>query len=137
MIFTCPLLSWYTISYHSKENSNAVVSPFPFNIFMPLSNLGFIRLQEEFFILRASSCSSVPQYIPSLPMLSVYGVAHSLLLGVVDRDFPFIEDETHTALSLLEIKLNYNIFFKLKQSCLINLFVGNLYLLKIYSLSIL
>ena len=39
-------------------------------------------------------------------MLAVYGVAHSLPLGGVDKEFPFIEDEikgiSHTFLVLLE-----------------------------------
>ena len=48
MIFTCPLLSWCTISSLFRGNNNVVVFPFPFHIFMPLTNMWFIRLQGHF-----------------------------------------------------------------------------------------
>ena len=48
MIFTCPLLSWCKISSPFRENSNVVVFPLPFHIFMPLTNMWFIRLQGHF-----------------------------------------------------------------------------------------
>ena len=34
MIFTCSLLSWWTISSHFKQNNNMVVFPFPLHNFM-------------------------------------------------------------------------------------------------------
>ena len=45
MVFTCPILSWCTISSPFRENNNVVVFPFLFHIFMLLANLWFIRLQ--------------------------------------------------------------------------------------------
>ena len=46
MIFTCLLLSSCTISSLFGENNNVVVFPFPFHIFMPLTKLWFVCLQE-------------------------------------------------------------------------------------------
>ena len=91
---------------------------FSFHIFMPLANL-FIRLQGYFPILSTRSFPDVyplirpprrpltldtgriliPKFIRSCPMLAVYDLAHSLPLGGVGRDFPFIEDETRRQFS--------------------------------------
>ena len=43
----------------------------------------------------------VPGFTRSPPTLAVYDVAHSLPLGGVGRDFPFIEDETQGHFSYL------------------------------------
>ena len=37
IVFTCPLLSWCTISSLFRENNKVVVFRFPFHIFMPLA----------------------------------------------------------------------------------------------------
>ena len=43
----------------------------------------------------------IPGFIRSPPKLAVYDVPHSLLLGGVDMDFPFTEDETRRHFSYL------------------------------------
>ena len=52
-------LSWCTISNAFSENIDMAIFPFPFQIFIPLANLWFIRLQGEFPILRTWSCSDL------------------------------------------------------------------------------
>ena len=65
MVFTCPLLSWCTISSLFRENNNVVVLLFPFHIFMLLANLWFIHLQGLFPILRTQSCPDLYPLIRS------------------------------------------------------------------------
>ena len=43
----------------------------------------------------------IPGFIRYTPRLAICNVAKSLLLGVVDRDFPFTEDETRGHFSYL------------------------------------
>ena len=108
VMFTCPLLSSFTILISFMKN-NVVVFPFPFHIFMPLINLCLFRLQAEFPILRTRSFPEyytlirlprrllaldrwrtlIPGLIRSPPMLAVYWVAHSLLLGGVVMNYLF------------------------------------------------
>ena len=117
----CTLLSWCEISNHFKENNNLVVFPFPFHIFMPLTNLWFIRLQGYCPILRTRSSLDlyplirppkrrlalgrgrilIPGFIRSPPTLAVYDVAHSLPLGGAGRGSPSLrmrpEGISHTS----------------------------------------
>ena len=121
MVFTCLLLSLCKICSPFRENNNVVVFPFPFNIFMPLTNLWFIHLQGYFPILRTKSCpdlyplirtagrSLVPsrgrililEFIWSPPTLAVYDVAHSLPLRGPGKCIPFTEDKTQRHSSYL------------------------------------
>ena len=86
----------------------------PFHMFMPLSNLWYIRLQGYFPILRARNFPGlyplvlppirlltfgrgrilIPALIRSLPTVAVYDVARSLPLGGASREFTFTEDGT-------------------------------------------
>jgi hypothetical protein len=82
---------------------NAVVFPFPSDIFMPLAKLWFICLQEQFPILRTRNSPDlyllihpltlILEFVQSPFMLAIYSIiAHTLSLRDVDRDFPFTED---------------------------------------------
>jgi hypothetical protein len=88
---------------------------------MSFANLRFIRLQGYFSILWTRICPDlcplirpprrplalgrgrilIQGFIQSPPALAVCDVAHSLPLGMVDRDFPFAEDETRRHFSYL------------------------------------
>ena len=120
LVFTCPLFSRCTILSLFRENNNMVLLPFPLQIFMPLVNLWFIRLQGQFPTLRTRSCPDlcsfirpprmplafgrkrilIPGFIRTSPMLAVYGAAQSLPLGGVGRDLSFIKDDTRRLLYL-------------------------------------
>ena len=105
IILPCPLFLC-KISSSFRENNNVVVFPFPFHIFMLLSNLWFILRTRNFPDLYLLICLPrrllalsrdrflIPRFIRSLCMLAFYDVAHFLPLGGTGRDFPFAEDET-------------------------------------------
>ena len=68
-VFTCPLLSWCTISSPIRENNNVVVFPLLFHI-MPLANLWIIRLQRIVFHPKDKK---LPWPLPAHPHIGIYG----------------------------------------------------------------
>ena len=63
MVFTCPLISWFTISSLFRENNNVVVLLFAFNIFVLLTKLWFMYLWELFAILTEIHCPNLHPFI--------------------------------------------------------------------------
>ena len=113
--FTCPINSFVT--FHTSRRTiiqipfeeDVVVFLFLFHIFVAFDNLWFILLQGQFLILRTRCCLDLNQLLSALlkryrylvkenltpkfirfpHTLVVYGVAQSIPLEGVDREFSF------------------------------------------------
>ena len=119
MVFTCSLLSWSKISSPFRENNTA-----SFPHLMPLANLWIILRTRSFPDLYPLVRSSrrpfvfgrgrilVLEFMRSPATLAIYGIAHSIPLGGVDRDFPFTEDETQRNFLYLSCTFRELIFYR-------------------------
>ena len=110
MGFTCPLLSWCKISNPFREKINDVVFHFLSTSSCSWPTYGSSPFKDSFpsWGQEVSLTYTRPPrrplhyfrgwifilgFIRSPPRLVVYDVAHSLPLGLVNRDFLFTEDE--------------------------------------------